>query len=287
MHIQFSKEFHEKIKEYLMLAAGAFLLSCGMSLFCVPNKIVGGGVSGISTVLYHKLNIPIGLSYSVINIFLLIAGVNCLSGKFTFRTFVCSGITSFFTQVLSSLNPFTRDILLAAVIGGGLYGAGICLTLISDASTGGTDIVARIIQTKKPHFKIGKALMLIDCIVIFISFLCFKEADLTLYGFLSLFISSTVIDIMIHKFNASGLVFVVTEHGEKISSRLVATSKRGITCMEAVGAYTGKNKKVLICVIKEKEVVEFKRKILDMDKNAFVIFSVAREIMGNGFYIYH
>ncbi len=277
----------KKIKSYLFILMGVILVSAGISLCFVPNKIVTGGVSGISTILYHSLHIPAGISYYAINLVLLLTGAKILGKSFVIKTVICAGGMSLFTELFSYLPPLTDNIFLATIFGAVLYGFGIGLTLINNASTGGTDIAGRLIQYFAPHMPIGKLLMLVDGLVLLASFLCFRTVDLVLFGIFGLAISSTAIDWLIKKMNISKLAFIITDSGNEMADRLVSTSPRGVTLIDATGAYTKEEKKMLVCALKENEIIEFEKKVLEIDEGAFVIYAESQQIVGNGFRIYH
>lgn len=277
----------EKIKSGAVILVGVILLSVSISSFCVPNKIVSGGVSGIATVIFYLFKIPVGISYYAVNVIFLVLGYKSLGKSFVVKTLVCAGLTSVFSDIFSSLPPITVDPLLAAVFGGVLGGSGIGLTLIENASTGGTDIAARLVQSKIPHLPIGKLLLAVDAVVIAVSFFVFGNVELTLYGILSLAVSSASVDMLINKMNESKLVFVISEKGSEIVEKYVKKSNRGATVIDAFGAFTGNKKSMLVCAIKEYELPGFKKNITQIDKDAFVVFSESQQIIGNGFYVYH
>ena len=274
------------IKKYFIIILGVALTAFGISTFYTPNKIVNGGVSGVATILYHTLNVSTGLTFFVINAILLIVALGVLGKEFVIDTVLGSMMLSVFLQAFSYIPPFTNDIFLAVVFGSVLYGLGIGLTLTQGASTGGTDILSRIVQHFFPQVRIGTLLLVVDSLVITASLIIFEEINLALYGALSLFISSYSINWLIQKLNISKLAFVITDKGYEISKKIVTTSPRGVTLIDATGAYTMNNKKVLLCAMKESETVAFQKKILDTDKGAFVIFSESQQILGNGFKIY-
>ena len=252
----------------------------------LPNKVVSGGVSGMSTILYHFAGIPIGISYGAINALLLAIGFKVIGKDFTIKTFICTVILSVLMDVTSKLPPLTNDIFLATFFGAVLYGFGIGLALTNGASSGGTDILSRIIQAILPHMPIGKLIMTVDAFVILISFAIFRRVDLTLYGIVALFVSTFAIDKLIQMLNISKIAFVMTEKGEQIANKLVNTSPRGVTIVDVKGAYTMENKYMLMCALKQKEVVLFQKNILEIDPDAFIIFSESSQIVGNGFYVY-
>lgn len=276
-----------KLKSFLFIVLGTMTTGFAISVFLTPNKIVGGGVSGISTILFHTMNIPTGLSFIILNIGLLLLGIKVLGKEFVIKTLVGTGLLSLFIQIFSYIPFYTENTMLATVFGGVFYGIGIGISFVAKASTGGTDILGRIVQRLFPTMPIGKLLLVIDGIVIFISFVIFGRLELTLFGVLSLAISSFTIDFVIASFNISRIAFVISDKGEEISKALVSTSPRGVTIIDVVGAYTMENKKMLFCALKENESVDFQRKILEIDNEAFIVFSESQRIKGNGFYLYN
>lgn len=276
----------QKIKHYLVILLGEIITAFAISCFYTPNKIVNGGVSGIATILYHTLSIPTGLSFAVINVLLLLISLKFLGKHFVGTTIAGSLLLSLFVQIFSYFPPVTEDVFLAAVFGSVLYGIGIGLTLIEGASTGGTDIISRLIQCFFPHVKIGSLLLVVDAIVIGASLCVFRNVNLTLFGIVALFLASSSINMLISKLNISKLAFVVSDNGPEISKTLVSESPRGVTLIEATGAYTMTNKSVLMCALKENEIPQFQRRILEIDKEAFIIFSESQQIVGNGFRVY-
>ena len=276
----------ERIKNLFLLIIGITITSFAISQFTLPNKIVGGGVSGISTLLYHSFGIQPGLSNAVINIALLLIGLKVLGKHFIITTGAASLLLSGLVQVFSLLPPVTENVALASVFGGVLYGVGVGLALVSGGSSGGTDILGRLLQHKFSYLPIGKLIMIADAVIIFFSFIAFGKTELTLYGVITLFISTYAVDLLIRKLNVSKLAFVVSDKGEEIASFLVSTSPRGVTVVNTVGAYRHKDNKMLVCALKDSELPEFQRKILDIDEGAFIIFSESSQIVGNGFHVY-
>lgn len=276
-----------KLKSILFIILGTMITGFAIGVFLTPNKIVGGGVSGISTILFHTLNIPTGLSFIVLNLALLLLGIKILGKQFIIKTLIGTGLLSIFIQIFSYIPFYTENTMLATLFGGGLYGIGIGISFVAKASTGGTDILGRIVQKVFPTVPIGKLLLAIDGIVIFVSFVIFGQIELTLFGVVSLLISSFTIDFVIAQFNISRIAFVITEKGDEISNFLVSTSPRGVTIIDVVGAYTMNKKKMLFCALKEGESFDFQRKILEIDHEAFIVFSESQRIKGNGFYLYN
>lgn len=276
----------KKFKQYSLIFIGLLMVAYATGTCFLPNKIVSGGVSGISTVLYHLFKVPFGVSYGIINAILLIIGFKIVGKQFTIKTLICTAILSVMMDLASNIRPLTNDIFLATVFGAVIYGVGIGLALTNGASSGGTDILSRIIQAIFPHITIGKLIMFVDAVVIISSLIVFRKIDIALYGIVALVLSTFAIDKLISFLNISKIAFVMTNKGEDIANRLIDTSPRGVTIVDVKGAYTGENKYMLMCALKQKEVVAFQNNILDIDPEAFIIFSESTQIVGNGFYVY-
>lgn len=269
-----------------MLICGITLTAAAISLFTLPNKIVGGGVSGLSTLLYHTLGVQAGLSNAVMNILLLLIGFKVLDKPFIIVTGAASLLLSLLVQVFCIFPPVTTDPLLASIFGGVLYGMGLGLALAAGGSTGGTDIVGRFLQRRFPHLPIGILIMVTDGVIILLSLIFFGNVSLVLYGVITLAVSTFAVDEIIRRLNVSKLAFVVTGKGEEIASKLVGTSHRGVTIIDSVGAYTKENNKTLICALKNNELPKFQQTVLSIDPGAFIIFSESSQIVGNGFHVY-
>ena len=180
----------------------------------------------------------------------------------------------------------TDNIILATLFGGVLYGLGIGIAFSAESSTGGTDILGRIIQHLFPYLQVGKILQGINAVIIVVSFFVFRDTELILFSILSLFVSTFTIDWLISKLNVSRIAFVITDKGEELSRYLVSSSPRGVTMMNAVGAYNRSDKEMLFCALKKSEIPEFKKKVLKIDEKAFIVYAESPEIIGNGFHLY-
>ncbi len=275
-----------QIKRILITLLGTILTSIGISVFYLPAKVVGGGVSGLSTVLYHTFNIQPGITYAVVNAALLVLALFFLGKGFVFHTLIGAVSITVFVELFSYIPPVTDDIVLATIFGSLFYGVGIGMTLLVGASTGGTDIAARLIQHFRPNISVGRLLLFIDSSVILLSLVIFREFNLALYGIIALAVSTFAVDFLISKMNVSKLAFVITSKGETIANHLVSTSPRGVTRIEAKGAYSGGYKEVLVCALKNSEIPAFQRKIKELDESVFIIYSESKEIVGNGFHVY-
>lgn len=276
----------EKLKSYGLILLGIAVTAMAISLFLVPNKIVNGGSSGLSTVVFYAVGLKPSVTNALINGVLLLVSLFILGKKFVAKTLVCIVLLSVFMELFSWMPPVTDNILLATLFGSALFGGGIGIVLSQQSTTGGSDILGRLIQHKFPHWKIGKILLGVDLFIIALSYVTFHDAEAVLYGIMALFISTTIIDLLMRNLNVSKLAFIITDKGQAIAEHLIHTSPRGVTLVDVTGVYTNTPKKMMICALKESEIPEFQRKILEMDPQAFIIYSESQQIVGNGFYIY-
>lgn len=276
----------EKIKSYIIILFGVTLTGMAISVFLVPNKIVNGGASGLATVIYYTTGLKTSLANAMINVILLLFALLCFGWKFVAKTLFGIAMLTVQIEVFSHVPPITDNLMLAAIFGAVLYGMGIGIVLSQGSTTGGTDILGRLIQHKFPYWKIGKILLGVDLSVILLSFITFRATEGVLYGIIALFISSTTIDMLMKNLNISKLAFVITDKGTEISDFLIHTSPRGVTLVDVTGVYSNTPKQMLVCALKESELPEFQGKVLEKDESAFIIYSESQQIVGNGFYIY-
>ncbi len=276
----------EIVKNYIVMTVGVMLASVGISLFYVPCKVVSGGATGIATILYHTLNIPADISLTAINVLLFLLCLVVLGKQAVTSSLYGTLMVSVFTRVFSYVPQPTENILLAALFGGAFFGCGVGIVFSVGGTTGGTDIVGRLLQHKFKEAPIGKLMLVADGLIILSSFIVFNDTDLLLAGILALVVSSFAIDTVIARMNASKNVFVITDKGEEIAKTLVSSSKRGVTLLNAKGAYTDTAKNLLFCVMKENDLINFKKVVLQIDPDAFIVFCEAQKIIGNGFRLY-
>ena len=281
-----AKSKRQVVSRYGIALLGVIMVAFAVSVFLTPNKIVNGGVSGVATILYHTLHMPTGLSNAGINGVLLLFAFIFLGKEFVVDTVACSMLLSVFVQIFSYIPPLTNNVFLATVCGAVLYGIGVGLSLSQGTSTGGTDIVGRLVQKGFPFLRIGSVLLLVDSLVIAASLIVCGEVDLTLYGVMALTISSFAVNWLIQRLNISKLAFVVTGEGIRMAKELVSHSPRGVTILNATGGYTMTDRQVLLCALKERELEGFQKRITAIDPEAFVIFAESQQIVGNGFRVY-
>ena len=206
--------------------------------------------------------------------------------NFCISTIIVVILISLGSKICAYFPTFTSNVFLATLFGAMLYGAGLGMIFTVDCSSGGTDIIGRLLQHFFPELDIGKALLLVDAVVILMSLFVFREVDLCLWGVVSLIIATYVVDFVISRLNVSTLLLVVTDNGAELARMLVTNSSRGCTVLEAKGAYTNGSKTLLMCAVKEREAVACQERIKSIDKDAFIIFAEAKKVEGNGFVVY-
>lgn len=272
----------KKIGSFLGNIAGVMLTGVATAAFLIPNRIAAGGVSGLATVLYHTTGIPVGVMMLAINIPLLYATFRIIGLSFSLRTIVGTILLSVTIDVLGPfIAPVTRDPLLASIYGGVLSGIGIGLAFYFGGSTGGTDLAARLMN-HFTHFSIGQSLLIIDMGIIAVAGFFFG-AETALYAILALYLSTKTIDLIQEGQGAGRAAYVVSNHPEEISRRILQELERGVTALQGRGMYTNSERQVLLVIVSRSEIVRLKRLVKEEDSSAFMIITDAREVLGEGF----
>ncbi len=271
--------------DYVMIMVGSLIMAVGLMLFLLPNKVSAGGVSGISTILYHLFNWPAGITMMAMNIPLFIIGVRVFGKKFGMKTLwgiIWISLFSDLIDVVLKLPPLTTDPLLATVYGGLLLGGGLGIIMKGRGTTGGSDIIARILN-KYFHFSLGISFMIIDTVVIISMGIIFKDVELILLCLISLAISSKVVDMFIEGLTSERAITIMSEKWDIISRRIMDEVNRGVTGLDSVGMHTNKEKKTLYCVVATRQIEHIRRIIKREDPFAFVTITNVSIMQGEGF----
>lgn len=273
------------LSDTALILGGAALFSVGVNMFSVPNGIVQGGLTGVSTMLNHILPvIPIGLSVFVLNVPLFIISFMRLGKAFVLKTL---GATAVFSVLIDAgaafIPPYRGDVLLAALFCGVLSGAGLGAVLLAGATTGGTETAALLVRQKKPHSSVGSIMLVFDLVVITLSWAVFGKPENVMYAAVTLFVSSKTIDLVLYGAGHSKLVFIVTEKGEMLAGKITGLLKRGVTSVPVTGGYTGKKKTLLLCAVRASEAALLSRITKEADPQAFTVITEAGEVLGRGF----
>lgn len=272
-----------RLKEICYMTAGALLSALALDLFLTPNKIASGGASGLGTILYNSLGVPVSVTVFGVNIILFVFGFKRLGKKVIYRTFAATFLMSAFIQIFSFLKPLTDDMLLAGVFGGVMLGVGSGLTIASGASTGGTDFLAVILNGIVSHIPVADFILGIDLIVTLLSGVVFKDYGLLLYSLLALYISTRFVDKVIDGFRYARLVYVISSKNREIAKQLLNKLDMGVTALYGKGMYSDREQIVLMCAVRRNDFPKFRRMVEQTDKNAFIILTEANEVLGEGF----
>ena len=270
------------IIDYLGITVGSFLIALALTVFLVPNRIAAGGVSGLATVIYYISSFPIGITMLIINIPLFLAGLKIMGTSFGMRTIYGIISLSVFTDLLQpQVVSLTDDLLLASIYGGVVGGIGLGIVFRSRGTTGGTDMVASLINYFT-GITVGEGLLIADGVVVALAGIFFN-LEVALYAAVTIFIISQTIDVVQEGLNFKKGVLIISDQADQIKQMVVNDLNRGLTEFEAKGGYTGDRKQVLLCIISRSEVSELKTAVAEIDKDAFVIISNVHEVLGEGF----
>lgn len=271
------------VPEYLYITLGCVVMALGMNLFMVPNKIAAGGLSGIGIVLFHLFNFPVGVSVLIMNIPLFLVSWKLLGTSFGVKTLFATIALSVAIDVTAFLEPLTDDLFLSVLFGGGAVGAGLGLILRKDATTGGTDLGARIVHKLIPFLSVGQLLLIIDAVVVILAAAVFQHYELALYASVAIFITARIVDYVVVGINYSKAAYVISHQSGRISSRVLNELNRGVTELKGRGMFTGMDRPVLMCVLKSRDIPHMKKIVQEEDPEAFIFISDVREVLGEGF----
>lgn len=272
------------INDYLIMTLGLVLFVLSWTLFLVPAKITGGGVSGLAAVIFYSTKIPIGLTFFAVNVVLVAIAIKILGASFGIKTIYSMVVLSLLFSVPQSVFPeaIITDNFLSAVLGGMMGGVGIGLVFSRGGSTGGTDIIAMIVNKYK-NISPGRIIMYCDVVIIGSSYFLVHSLDKMVYGFVSMAVVSYTIDAFLSGSNASAQIFIFSEKYADIADFINNESMRGVTVLEGTGWYTGNNVKVVMTVVRKKETSVIFRKIKEIDPNAFISMASVMGVYGQGF----
>lgn len=273
------------LKEILYDIIGTLALSVGLYSFAEKVNIAPGGVSGISLMIRYLTGLPIGFLILVLNIPLLFIAYKFMGRQFTLKTMRTVFINTIILDLVVTpyFPQYGGDRLLGSLFAGVVGGAGLSLVFINGSSTAGTDIVGHIIERRFPHISIGKALMMVDFLILGLSVLVFKNIESALYGIVALFTQTVVINKFVYGAEKGRNLFIISQKSESIAARIMNECNRGATFLTAHGAYSKAPTSVLMCVVRVWEYYQVKEIVYSEDPSAFVIATEAEHIIGEGF----
>lgn len=277
------KKIQGFIIDTVMFIIGGMLYSTAINCFTSRNNILNGGFTGLATVLNHLFGFPIGTTIFLLNIPLFFLAYKRLGTKFVLRTMWATFIVSAMIDIGTVLPIYGNDLLLSSLFGGVLSGLGLGIVFIRNATTGGTDIIAKLLQLKFPHMSMGRSIFLFDLMIVVLGGVIYRNVESMLYAGVVIFVSTQTIDYIIYGVNRGTMIMIITQHGEAVRDLIITELRRGVTVLQGRGGYTDGEREVLICACYDNQTGKFIKKIKSADENAFFIVTQAKEILGEGF----
>lgn len=274
------------IWDYVIITVFSLTYGVGISLFLDPNNLAPGGVSGISIMLSRITPIPTGTWILLLNVPILALGLWKFGMKFLISTIYCTVVSSAFTNMLANFAPLTTDKLLAAVAGGTIMAISMGMILKAGATTGGVDIIVKVLRLKYRHLKTGNLYLIMDAIVVTLSGIMFRNLETALYAAVAIFVSSVVMDTVLYGKDGAKMIYIISDHPDELTARILGDLDIGVTTLQGEGAYSGKEKKVLMCVMRKPLAPKAQQIVKEEDPDAFMIVSDATEIFGEGYKSY-
>ncbi|MGL5693944.1 MAG: YitT family protein [Peptostreptococcaceae bacterium] len=280
--LSIEKKYHF-IFTYSLMIFGIFLCAIGINAFLTPSKLLSGGVAGISVILNHLFNLNQGISTFLINIPIFLIGIKFLDKKFLCISFINMFIFSFALGLTQNLYKYVHinDLMIQCIYGGILNGAGMGLIFRSQASVGGLDIIAAGLK-RNLNIEMKNTFLFVNFFIVSAGGFLFGF-KIALYTMIDMYLASYTMDIVKDSFNTLKSIIVVSEHDNEIAESIMKSLKRGVTYLEAEGAYTHHKKKMLYCIVKSNEIPKFKDLVYSIDNNALVCINDVDEVKGAGF----
>lgn len=278
------KKLRKTIKNYAYMGVGSLLYSLSLALLLDPNNLAPGGVSGIAIILNRFVPIQVGTLILLMNIPIMIMGFVWLGKQFCFRSFLCLVVTSFLINEFSVMfQPIVDDKILAALWGGGMMGLGIGLVMKQNASTGGMDVVVKLLRKRFPELKTSALYLVLDASVVVAASICFRNVSLAMYAGICIYFSSHLLDLVLYGKDEANLVYIISDKNEEIAESFLENLDIGVTYIEGKGGYSKDEKQVIMAVMKKHVSAKAEEVIKEIDPKAFMIVTSATEIFGEGY----
>ena len=270
---------------YFWITVGSILYGFAFDWFYTPNLIGYGGITGVGQVVNAFIPaIPIGMFVLVINIPLFILGWKFIGGHLLVTSLYSMVVSSVAVDAFALIIDFQpMDQMLAAVCGGALIGLSLGIIFAKGATTGGTDLIARLVKLKLPWISMGNMLLVIDTAVVVLVALAFGNLTTALYGFIAQVVCAYVTDMVLYGLDTAKVAYIISQDPQTIAYRLTRELDRGVTILQGRGAWSGQDKEVLMCAFKQRQIVAMKRMVKEIDPDAFLIVCDAHDVMGEGF----
>ena len=269
---------------YLKILIGSALYAAGFQFFLYPNAIATGGVTGVAMIINYFSGFPVGVMTLIFNVPLFLFSWKKFGLGFILASLAGTVLSSVMVDLFAMIPlEVTHEPLLGAIYGGIIKGLGLGIVYHTGATTGGVDIVAKFLRRKYQHINFSTFILGLDTAVIVAFAVLFRRYDSAMYAIICMFIASKVIDLVLYGAVNSKVCYIITDKSQEIKDGIVNALHRGVTFLHGEGAWSGQEKHVILCVIKQSQIVELKQLVKAKDDHAFVIVSDSREVFGNGF----
>ncbi len=272
-----------QIRDYAVITVSSLIYAIGISLFLDPNSLAPGGVTGVSIILNRLIKVETGTLILLINIPILILGIWKFGIKFILSTLYATALTSTFTNLLMPIGALTEEPFVAALAGSSLMALAMGLIFKCGATTGGVDIIVKVLRLKYPHLKTSSLFLMIDACVVTVSAFVFRDIDRAVYAGLTVFLTSVMLDAVLYGRDEAKLIYIISDASSAITKRLLEELDIGVTHIQGFGAYSGKEKHVIFCAIKKQLAPKAEAVVKEEDPLAFMIVTSASEIYGQGY----
>lgn len=263
---------------------GSIIFAVGVTVFTTPNNIAPGGVTGIATVLHSITGMQMGTLTFLLNIPLVLLGYFVLGKRFTINTFRTLFILSATTNILENFLPaYTENTLIASIFGGVTIGIGMGIIFLRGSTTGGTDILGRVLLRYFQHIPLGKILLVIDFLIVTFAGFYYGTLNAALYALVSVYVTERAMDSVLYGFNETRIAYVVTERPIDVATRVMEETDRGITYLNGEGGFQRDKKLVIMCAMPSRQFAKFKKIVLEVDHTAFIMVAPASNVIGEGF----
>ena len=286
MGVMKAKKILRFTADTLMIILGAAVYSLGIHCFISPNDIAPGGVTGIAIILTEYLPIQIGTLLLILNIPLIILGFILLNKQTMFKTLISVAAVTVFTDLAEMFVPvYSADVgngIMAAIFGGAFMGVGMGFTYRFEGTSGGTDILTKIIRRFMPEFRLGGIQAALDIVVVSLGFLVYRSINVVLYAAVAIFVQTKCIDVLVYGAQECRFILIFSGNSQKIAEKLIQ-QRRGVTLLRGQGAYSGRELTVIATAVHRSAYSKVKRTALEIDPNAFIVTTTAGEVLGEGF----
>jgi uncharacterized membrane-anchored protein YitT (DUF2179 family) len=278
------KKYLKDIKTYVVIIIGLFINALGWTAFLIPAEITGGGITGVATLIFYATEIPLWIPYIIINGVLIIISMKVLGKSFGIKTIFATVILTLFFSILQGIikEPIVTENFMSSVIGGILAGVGVGIVFSQGGSTGGTDIIAMMIN-KYRNISPGKVILYADVIIISSSFFIFRSIEKIVYGYVTMAITAYAIDMVLTGAKRTVQVFIFSKFHDEIATKIANSMNRGITLIDGTGWYTKQQSKILMVLVKKQESSSLLRIVKETDPDAFISVNSVMGVYGLGF----